>query len=161
LRRYVGTRPIVLDMIGQGSGTPGTEERIGREVTVRHHGMLTGGALDATLREATLGISTLAFFRTGLRQAAVLTTREYIARGLPTVLGYDDVDISDDCPFVHRVPNDESPLDIDALFVFAERVSARKGISAEMRAFAEHALDWRVKVPQFVRFAEELLDQRA
>ena len=157
IHAYRGGRRVVLDMIGQGSAAPGTEERIGEGALIRHHGQLSGVELDDVMRRATLGISTLAFFRTGLRQAAVLKTREYIARGLPTVLGYDDVDLPDDCPFVLRVPNDDSPLSIDDLFAFAERVSAMKDLPRTMRAFAEQKLDWRVKVPLFTRFAEEIL----
>ncbi len=42
-------------------------------------------------------------------------------------------------------------------FAFAERVSAIPDLPRSMRAFAERALDWRVKVPLFSRFAEELV----
>ena len=156
LRAYRGGRPVAVDMIGQSGGAPGTEETIG-SARIRHHGMLHGAALDDVLRQATLGISTLAFFRTGLRQAAVLKTREYIARGLPVVFGYDDVDVPDDCPFVLRVPNDDSPISIDDLFAFAERTATMKDLPNDMRAFAERTLDWRVKVPRFTQFAEEIL----
>lgn len=159
LRAYGGSRRIVLDMIGQGSGAPGSEEIHGA-TTIRHHGQLSGKALDDVMRSATLGISTLAFFRTGLRQAAVLKTREYIARGLPVVLGYDDVDLPSDCPFALQVPNDDSHLAADDLFAFAERVSALPDAQASMRNFAETVLDWRAKVPLFTGFAEELLASR-
>lgn len=160
LRAYRGDRKIVVDLIGNGSGTPGTEERIGNAV-LRHHGLLQGVALHEAMRGANLGISTLAFFRTGLRQAAVLKTRDYVARGLPVVLGYEDVDLPADCPFVLRVPANDTPLSVEALFAFAERVSSMPDLSADMRAFAESHLDWRVKVPQFTAFAEELVGSPA
>ena len=160
LRAYRGDRRIVVDMIGQGSGTPGTEERIG-DAIVKHHGMLRGAALDHVLGGATLGVSTLAFHRNGLRQAAVLKTREYIARGLPTVIGYEDVDIQPGCPFVLQVPANDEPLALEPLFAFAERVSAEPDLAARMRKFAEDTLDWRAKVPLFHRFAEELVSGRA
>jgi len=157
LRSYRGSRRIVVDMIGSGSGTPGAVEELG-SATIRHHGLLHGAALHDAMRNAHLGISTLAFFRTGLRQAAVLKTRDYIARGLPSVIGYDDVDVAPDCPFVLQIPSDDTPVSIDALFDFAARVSAIPGLPATMRAFAESVLDWRVKVPTFSAFASELLD---
>jgi hypothetical protein len=157
LESYRGSRPIVVDMIGSGSGAKGTEEKVGGAATIRHHGLLHGAALTDVMRHANLGISTLAFFRTGLRQAAVLKTRDYIARGLPVVLGYDDVDLPEDSPFVLRVPSDDTPLSLDDLFAFAERVSAIPDLTKTMRAFAENVLDWRVKVPLFSRFAEELV----
>jgi hypothetical protein len=156
LRSYRGRRRIVVDMIGACSGTPRTEDKSGL-VTIRHHGLLHGAALNDAMRNSNVAVSTLAFFRTGLRQAAVLKTRDYIARGLPVVLGYDDVDVPPDCPFVLRVPSDDSPLSLDDIFAFAERVSAIPGLKETMRAFAESALDWRVKVPLFSRFAEEIV----
>jgi hypothetical protein len=156
LESYRGSRRIVVDMIGLGSGVRGTEEKVGG-ATIRHHGLLQGPALHEVMRHATLGISTLAFFRTGLRQAGVLKTRDHIARGLPVVLGYEDVDVPNDSPFVLRVPSDDSPIVLDDLFAFAERVSAIPDLTKTMRAFAEGVLDWRVKVPLFRRFAEELV----
>lgn len=156
LRAYRGNRRIVIDMIGNGSGAPGTEEQIG-SATLRHHGHLSGAPLSDAMRRATVGIGTLAFFRTGLQQGASLKTREYIARGMPLVLGYEDVDVPADCPFVLQVPSDDSALSIDAVIAFAERVSAEAGLAATIRTFAENVLDWKVKVPLFTRFAEELL----
>lgn len=156
LRTYRGKVPIRVDMVGHGSGTPGTEERVGPAATIFHHGMRSGADLDAVLAGATVGVSTLAFHRTGLRQAAVLKTREYLARGLPTVIGYDDVDVPDDTPFVLRVSKDDAPLSAEALLAFAERVSSRRDLAKDVRGFASAALDWRVKIPLFLRFAEAM-----
>ena len=123
-----------MDLVGNGSGSPpGTEQHLGA-VTVRHHGALHGAAFDAVLGGANIAVSTLAFHRTGLREGAVLKTREYVARGLPIVLGYEDVDVPADLPFVLQVPNDDSLVPIDALFAFAERAARTPDLSAAMRA---------------------------
>ncbi|MBX3228111.1 MAG: glycosyltransferase [Labilithrix sp.] len=158
LEAYRGRRRVVLDMVGRGSNPAGTREVFGN-VTIRHHGMLHGEALDRVLAQGTLAISTLAFFRTGLRQAAVLKTREYVARGLPTVLGYEDMDLPEDWPFALRLPIDESVFSLDPLFDFAARVSSAPGAAQQMRRFAEGVLDWRVKVPRFAELAEVMLDR--
>jgi hypothetical protein len=161
LRAHRGKQRVHLDLVGAGSGAePGTEERFG-EVTVRHHGALYGDAFDQVLRGANVAVSTLAFHRTGLREGAVLKTRDYLARGIPVVLGYEDVDVPADLPFVMQVPNDDGLLSVDALTAFAERVTRAPDTSRMIRDHAERALDWRVKVRLFDAFARRLLDAPA
>jgi hypothetical protein len=160
LETYRGGPRIVLDVIGGGSrGKPGTEEQLGR-ATVRHHGHLSGGALDRVFEGATLAVSSLAMFRAGLSQACVLKTREYVARGIPFVYAYDDVDLAPELPFALQLANDATELRMEPILAFAEAVSRTTGgapeISNEMRAFAEAKLDWRVKMVEFHDFAREI-----
>jgi glycosyltransferase involved in cell wall biosynthesis len=158
LRAYDGPLTVTLDLVGAGSGrAAGTEERAGR-TTVRHHGALYGGDLGRVLAGANIAVSTLAFHRTGLREGAVLKTREYLARGVPLVLGYDDVDVPEGLPFVLQVPNDDALLSVEALADFAERTGRIRNLTAEMRAYAERVLDWRIKLPRLEEFARRLLD---
>jgi len=158
LRAYRGHRRVELDLIGAGSGKEaGVVETFGA-VTVRHHGMLDGERFDRVLASANVAVSTLAFHRTGLREGAVLKTRDYVARGIPVVLGYVDVDCPRDLPWVLQLPNDDTLLSVDELFDFAERTSAMPDLAREIRAHAERTLDWRVKVRRFAAFAEQLLD---
>lgn len=156
LRKYDGARRIVLELVGGGSGAPkGTEEHHGN-VTIRHHGHLGGDALDHVFRGATIAVSSLAMYRAGLAQACVLKTREYVARGIPFVYAYDDVDLAATLPFARRMPNDATELPVDALFAFAEEVSRRPNLADEMRAYASANLDWRVKMRLFHDFARDV-----
>jgi glycosyltransferase involved in cell wall biosynthesis len=160
LRAYRGGVRVTLHMVGQDTGRPpGTQERVGNAL-VHHHGMLQGDALDRVFRSATLAVSSLSIRRAGLRQACALKTREYVARGIPFILGYDDVDVPDDCPFVLRVHDDDAPIDIEAVVRFAERIGDPSRTSSAMRRYAEEHLAWRVKVRQFLSFAEALLGRR-
>lgn len=156
LRSYRGERGVVLDIVGGGSGAArGSEEHFG-SVTVRHHGHLTGAPLDRVFEGATLAVSSMAMYRAGLTQACVLKTREYVARGIPFVYAYDDVDLARDLPFAMQVANDGSELSMDRIFEFAESVSCTPEIADQMRAFAGEKLDWRVKMVAFHDFARRV-----
>lgn len=156
LRGYSGSCRIRLDFVGGASGAEkGTEEHFGQS-TIRHHGRLDGDRLDEVFRDATLAVSSLGLFRAGLAQACVLKTREYVARGIPFVYGYDDVDIPHDARFALRVANDTSDLPMAAIFAFAEAVSKSPDIANEMRVFAESKLDWRRKMRMFHSFARSI-----
>jgi glycosyltransferase involved in cell wall biosynthesis len=154
LDAYRGNRPLRVHMVGAAS--PPTPPPAGGRVTLQYHGTLLGSALDDVLRTCTVGVSSLAMFRTGLRQAAVLKTRDYMARGLPFVYGYEEVDVPADAPYALRVPPSDEPLDIEQVVAFADSVSDRPDLAREMRAFALRELDWSIKLGQLERFAASL-----
>lgn len=156
VRRYRGSVRLVLHMVGEGSGAP--RHTIVREgpLTIHHHGKLTGAELDAVFGDATLAFSSLALFRNGLREGCVLKTREYVARGLPFVYGYDDVDLPDDCDFALKIPGTDAPFEIEPIIEFASKVSQRARVADEMHAFALRRLDWQAKMKEFAEFAGRL-----
>jgi glycosyltransferase involved in cell wall biosynthesis len=75
------------------------------------HGHLTAAQYEPLLAAADVAISTLALHRNGMQEAAPLKTREYLARGLPTIIGYRDTDFPEDVPFLLRIAN--SPDNVD------------------------------------------------
>jgi glycosyltransferase involved in cell wall biosynthesis len=154
LAAYRGQRRVRLHLVGSapGAARPPANDR----VEVVYHGVLRGEALDDVFRRATLAVSSLAMFRNGMRQGSPLKTREYVARGIPFVYGYDGADVPGGVPFALQVPNSGALVDMDRIVEFAERVSSRPGTSAEMRSFAMARLDWSVKLAQLRRFAESV-----
>jgi len=156
LQAHAGPPRINLNLIGRDSGAaPGTEVQH-RFATIRHHGELQGQPLDEVLKKSTLAFGTLALFRKGLIQACALKVREYVARGLPFVYAYEDVDLEPHLPFALRLPNDERPLPIPEIVAFAERVSSTTDLAEAMRTYAIRTLDWRVKLQAFYDFARLL-----
>ncbi len=159
LAQYNGATRVHLDMVGSAKELPGTRTVRG-PVTIDYHGTLKGDALDACFSGATLAVSSLAMFRNGLEQGCVLKSREYVARGMPLVVGYDDVDLRGDLPFCLRVPNDDSLLDLERLLDFAARTSAQENLTETIRGFAVNELDWSRKMLQFSNFATSLAATR-
>ena len=125
------------------------------------HGRLTGKALDDLMSQMNLALATLAFFRTGLKEACTLKVREYMARGIPFILGTPDVDIPSNSPFLLKVPHDETPVDIAAVFDYARKLTERPStnISSEMRDFALRHLDWKPKMLAYHRFMQEVAER--
>ncbi len=129
--------------------------------TVRHsqlnsnvtvHGYLFQKELDKILGSCHLAIGSLALHRKGMAEACALKVREYTARGLPFVIGYDDPDLPDHLPWVYRVPPNESPIEIDQLISFAKSTTEFPFLAKKMRTYAEKKLSWDVKMRQLLEF---------
>lgn len=155
LAAYRGQVSLLLDVVGDQRRPTGTLERPGR-AEVRFHGTLRGAQLDAIAAQATLAVASLGLYRKQLREACLLKTRDYLARGLPMVYGYDDVDLPSGAPFALKVPNSAELLDMEAVIAFAARMAESPDMSATVRAFAESSLDWSAKLRQMSEFAKSL-----
>ncbi|MBM4776215.1 MAG: glycosyltransferase family 4 protein [Archangiaceae bacterium] len=156
LAAYRGPVSLVLDVVGDQRRPAGTVERPGERAEVRFHGTLRGPQLDAVASEATLAVASLGLYRKLLRQACLLKTRDYLARGLPMIYGYDDVDLPNGAPFALQVPNSAALIDMEAVIAFAARMAEAPRMAYDVRAFAERSLDWSAKLRQMVEFASTL-----
>jgi hypothetical protein len=152
---YRGPVSIILDVVGDQRRAAGEIDREGT-AEIRYHGTLRGADLDAIAVKANLAIASLGLYKKKLRQACVLKVRDYLARGLPIVYGYDDVDLPQGAPFALQVPNSEALLDVDAIIQFASMMSSSEGMADEIRAFAQKKLDWSTKLSLLVEFARSL-----
>lgn len=144
---------VSVDIVGHQGREPGTVERAG-DHEVHFHGTLRGEKLDAVAARANLAVATLGLARKNLRQACSLKTREYLARGLPIIYGYDDVDLSPDLPFTLKVPNSEALLEFDEICSFAAKMNSERAQS--IREFAVARLDWSPKLSGLLNFARSL-----
>jgi glycosyltransferase involved in cell wall biosynthesis len=59
------------------------------------------------LAEADCAIGTLALHRKNMHEASPLKTREYLAHGLPVIIGYKDTDFPQGADFLLELPNTE------------------------------------------------------
>ncbi|MDW8372856.1 MAG: hypothetical protein RMM29_04295 [Planctomycetota bacterium] len=77
-----------FDLVGfvRPAGAPASPQ-------VQWHGWLEPAQYRALLAQASVGIGTLALWRKRMRQACPLKVREYLAHGLPVIIGYDDPDL--------------------------------------------------------------------
>ena len=123
-------------------------------------GRLCGSMLEEVCQNTHVAFSSLASFRAKVREACTLKTREFIARGLPFVIGHSDPDLEGVDEFLFRIPPDNSPVNMDEVVAFAERILNRKGVSDSMREFAEKRLDWKIKMQQMWDFLESVFRGR-
>jgi glycosyltransferase involved in cell wall biosynthesis len=143
--------PVLMDLVLVGSVPAALAGLIQRcterpGITIQCPGLVFGPELDTLLAHANLAIASLGLFRKQMSQACPLKVREYTARGIPFVYGYEDPDLPEDVGFAMRVPNDERPVDMEAVICFAARTAGETDLSGRMRAFAGRQMDWSGKV---------------
>ncbi len=118
----------------------------------------TGSNLDLLIDRCHLGIGSLGFGHSFLKEACTLKVREYWARGLPFVLGYDDIDLIDNkdmTPFFCRIDASRG-LSMNEIVAFAYSVNKIENYSEEMRKLALRHIDYGHKVDKLVSFVKAL-----
>lgn len=153
-------RPVVLHLLGrlsaaQRSAIERLHPRLPDATRIVVHGVVDRAAADAIYRGASLGVSSLALRRKGMRQACPLKSREYLARGLPYIAAYDDPDLPADLLGVRRVEASD-PRGL-AEGIARALVEVPVGAAETMRRFAECELDWKVKMSRLYTFVMRCL----
>lgn len=128
------------------------EGAIMQDERIRYLGLLEGRKLDQVFSECHIAAGSLAVGRKGLSEACPLKVREYIARGIPFIYGYDDPDLRDNVPWCLKVPSREDPIEMGEVVEFAEKMSSLPSVSFAMRKFAKERLDWSKKMLDMLEF---------
>lgn len=121
---------------------------------VRFTGHLGRSEYEKLLARADAAIGTLSLYMKNMEEACPLKVREYLAYGLPTILGYKDTDFPNGASFLLCLPNtpDNVEKNLDKIEAF---VLAWKGKRVP-RAEIEH-LDLKVKEEKRIAFMKEVL----
>jgi hypothetical protein len=108
----------LFDVVG-----PSADEVSDVPSNMTFHGLMNSDAYWPILERADVAIGTLALYRNRMEEASPLKVREYLARGIPTIIGYQDTDFPDPHQFLLQVPNraDGIVSSIDAIVGFVER----------------------------------------
>ncbi|MBE3098230.1 MAG: hypothetical protein IMZ44_14030, partial [Planctomycetes bacterium] len=66
--------------------------------------------------------------RKGMNENSPIKTREYLAAGLPVIIGYDDIDFPDRPDYILQLPNSEDNvvIHIEAIRAFVRRVKGTR-----------------------------------
>ena len=120
-------------------------------------GFMSGSALDDLFDNSHIAVGSLGMHRLDMIEASILKAREYCARGIPFLCGCSDPDFPDDFPYVHKVPADDSAIDIEKIVRFAEKVYSDHEHPKKMRTFAEENLEWSKKMEKLKEFCESLV----
>ena len=97
-----------------------------------------------------LAIGSLGCHRKGLIDAKPLKCVEYAARGIPFIYSDKNSDF-DECPFVLKIPQDESPVNIDVILKFFYNT---KILPDEMRSYVRNSLTWDVQMKRVLLFSK-------
>ena len=122
------------------------------------HGFLEREAYEPVLARADVAIGTLALHRKRMDEACALKTRQYLAYGLPVVLGHEDTDfIGEDPWFLLRLPNTETNVQdhVGAITAFVAGVKGRRVQRQEI----EGRLSTEVKEAHRIDFLRQMIDR--
>lgn len=153
-QRKPGFRFILVG--GDAKEMPGFRDLIrkyGLEDEVECPGFQTGKELDASYARADLGVSKLGCYRRGLQACSSLKAREYCAKGLPFLYTCEDSIENEEVDFALRVPNDPSPIDMEAVAEFVARCRKNKELAEQERNFARDHYDWKNIMKRVLTFA--------
>lgn len=140
-----GKRNIIFNLVGKG-GQLGYYEYLVNKYELQAHvnfcGEMYGKKLEQIYDDSDIAIGSLGFYKTDTLSGAPIKSREYCARGIPFLYGYDDVYFDKDCYFVQKVSNDESPVDIEELIRFYDTMYDGRDFINDMRQYAMATQTW-------------------
>ena len=112
-----------FDIIG-----PGPEELAHAPPNMQFHGLLASDAYLPILARADVAIGPLALHRKQMQGASPLKVAEYVAYGIPAIIGYTDERFPTDAPFLLRIPNVEDNVEasFDAIEAFVNGWRGRR-----------------------------------
>lgn len=118
------------------------------------YGYKSGKELDKIYNKMEVALGSLGFSRIGLERGAPLKTREYIAKGLPIIIGYEDISLNSSIKFIDKVPNDESLFSIEKIIKWYKNLNMAP---EEIRKYAENNLSWDIQMKKVVESIKELM----
>lgn len=158
-----GQRDIQFDIVGTGAELQRLQDQsrqAGLEDVVHFWGPRRGRELDDIVARAHVGISSIGMHRLDV-DTSNLKSREFCARGLPFLIGYEDRDFGPGLPFVFRVPADDSAVDVAELAAGYDRLcQSHPDYPRVMRDYAEKGLTWQAKMQPVAMALRGLLAPR-
>lgn len=146
LHRYYqdgGTRKVVFHLVGDGEALPGYKELAEQyhlQNQVIFHGFQSGKELDELFNSCDIAVECLGCHRKKLLLSSSLKSREYAARGLPMIAS-NKVDIfSENYPYLLSVPGDESPVNINEVIKFHDKIYGQQSAEQVVRSIRAFAL---------------------
>jgi len=125
---------------------------------VRFHGFLKQTAYEKVLEKCDIGICTMALHRNYMDEACPLKTREYLAYGLPVILGYKDTAFADTLPpWILQLENTEDNIanNINTIVDFAKRLKGTRLAKDQVKKY----IDSKVYEHKRVSFMEHVFEK--
>lgn len=151
-------RKVVCHLVGDGPEKPGYEKLVkkyGLEDKVIFYPTTLGDRLDEIYEGCEIAVSAIGVYKDGIDRENSLKTREYMAKGFPMITGCKVDGLGSDYPFVCQFPNDASPVDIEKVLVFYDKLLekySRKEIRQTIRSFVKNTADMPIVMKEIIDF---------
>lgn len=146
---------IELLLIGEYSNsTKKLVEDLSLSEKVKFLGKMKRNEIDAYIDEAHFAVGSMGNHRANSYYGSALKTKEYIARGIPFVYGWEER-ILIDFPFAYKVPLNEEPIDINKILEFYRKIE-NKDLAIKMRKFLEeNNRSWQQQFCKLLKFRKD------
>lgn len=145
--REGGERDFIVHMVGGGQEAEKYKEAVNRcSLGDRFifHGPLFGDDLNRVFDMADIAVDSLGWYKKKVQSGSPIKTAEYLARGLPVILGFDLTYINKlQNEYYLKVPNNESAVNMEEVADFYDSISEMGFLKArdEIRNNAEQVVD--------------------
>lgn len=158
LADYYGKNPTIqvkFSLVGSGKEIPRYQDLIREyhlDEYIKIEGIKRGEELDELFSWADIAIGSLGIYKYNVETNSAIKTKEYCARGIPTVIGSNDLAFQEELPFIHKVPDNETNINIEEMIVFFNHYKKVSG-SSMVRAYADAYLTWDKQFEKLYQFA--------
>lgn len=141
---------VELHFVGEGEAKGHLEDitkQYGLGEYIHFWGLKFGDELDNLYNKMDIGVSSLALHRAGGGHDPI-KSKEYVAKGIPVVIGYDDRAFRGDLPFIIKVKSDDSNINIQEVINKYRDINMS---TKEIRLFAEKNLSWKSQIDKVLK----------
>ena len=152
-----GTYNFHFNIIGDGlekNNYIKTIKEYGLEKSIQCCGIKRGKELDWYYDNADIGISPFGLYKynSGEIASGPIKTREYCARGLPFVFGYNEMGFSGDEIYTEKFSNSSEPVDMNRVVELYERTVDRQDVIDMMKQKVKKNFTWDTIMNDIINF---------
>ncbi|QMT16759.1 glycosyltransferase [Planococcus maritimus] len=136
---------VIFKLVGEGKELNNLIElakKLNVFECVEFLGRKDGEALNSIFDSSHIAISSIGMHRIGLKYGSTLKTKEYCARGVPFIYGYNEKNISSEFKYALKVSAEDTALNINEIISFQKNVARDSCFSTKMREFALENFTW-------------------
>lgn len=152
IKEYYKSNPEVrveFYIVGEGNEKRNLQEMV-KKLEVEEYVHILGAKfneeLDKIYDEMHIGVSSLALFRAGGGHDPI-KSKEFVAKGMPVIIGYKDKALSSNLEFIYEVPEDDSSV---CIYKIVERYKRMKKTPKEIADFAYCNLTWESQIKKII-----------
>lgn len=140
-----GTEDIRLNLVGTYmKSTKDLINKLHLTDRVVFWGRLSGEKLDIVFDESDIGLGAFSY-RKESESGSCIKTKEYFARGVPFINGWQEPAFDENYPYVLKCDTREESIDFFKVVEFYKRIKGNGNIANEMRDFAHSHYNWETQ----------------
>lgn len=142
-------RKVSFHIVGDGAEVESLKNLVndlGLSDIVIFYGAKYEPQLTDIYKKCQIGVTALGMYRKDVQQCSILKSREYAARGIPFISGYDDIPFMDS-KYVLRVSNNDEDIDVIKVLEFYDSCN----ISDTQIRLDSERLGWNEQIIELMR----------